>query len=119
MPGFDWNKNGKRDNFDRFMDMKVISKVSKGTEDTTNIQTEVSSSKIKKEEKLKGISLSGKMLYDASKDSNGMVIFKCLLVTILCFGGIALPVIAEMEILGTLLCIFGGLGLSILILKNV
>ena len=25
MPGFDWNKNGKKDNFDRYMDMKVIS----------------------------------------------------------------------------------------------
>ncbi|MBQ2891843.1 MAG: hypothetical protein IJE45_03010 [Bacilli bacterium] len=119
MIGFDWNKNGKRDNFDRFMDMKVMSKVSEETEDNTNVQTISFSSKIKKEEKLKGISIGGKKLYDASKDSNGMVIFKCLFVTILCFGGIAIPVIAEMETLGTLLCIFGGLGLSILILKNV
>ena len=119
MPGFDWNKNGKRDNFDRFMDMKVMSKVTEETEDNTNVNTESSLSKNTKDEKLKGISIGGKMLYDASKDSNGMVIFKCLLVTILCFGSIALPVIAEMEILGTLLCIFGALGLSILILKNV
>ena len=29
MPGFDWNGNGKRDAFDRFMDMKVMSEVSK------------------------------------------------------------------------------------------
>lgn len=28
MPGFDWNKNGKKDNFDRYMDMKVMSSVS-------------------------------------------------------------------------------------------
>ena len=41
MPGFDWNGNGKRDNFDRFMDMKVMSKVSEGTEDTKNIQGSV------------------------------------------------------------------------------
>ena len=119
MIGFDWNKNGKKDSFDHFMDMKVMSMVSEETEDNTNEHTASIPSKIKKEEKLKGISMGGKMLYDASKDSNGMVIFKCLLVTILCFGGIALPVIAEMETLGTLICIFGGLGLSILILKNV
>lgn len=120
MPGFDWNKNGKRDNIDRFMHMKVTSVVSEESEDNNvNIQTISSSTKIKKEEKLKGISMGGKILYDASKDSNGLIIFKCLLVTILCLGGIALPVIAEMEAFGTLLCIFGGLGLSILILKNV
>ncbi len=29
MPKFDWNGNGKKDNFDRFMEMKVISEVSK------------------------------------------------------------------------------------------
>ena len=25
MPGFDWNGNGKKDSFDHFMDMKVVS----------------------------------------------------------------------------------------------
>lgn len=68
---------------------------------------------------LGGISMGDKPLYDASKDSNGVTIFKCLLVTALCIGGIALPVAADMGPLGTLFCIFGGLGLSVLILKNV
>ena len=63
--------------------------------------------------------MGGKSLYDATKDSNGVTILKCLLVAALCIGGIALPVAADMGTLGTLLCIFGGLGLSILILKNV
>ena len=63
--------------------------------------------------------MGGKPFYDATKDSNGVTIFKCLLTTILCIGGIVLPVVAEMGTLGTLLSIFGGLGLSILILKNV
>ena len=35
MSGYDWNKNGKKDNFDRYMDMKVISSVSEG-EDSDN-----------------------------------------------------------------------------------
>lgn len=33
MPKFDWNGNEKKDNFDRFMDMKVISEVSKDESD--------------------------------------------------------------------------------------
>lgn len=72
-----------------------------------------------REEELKGISIGGKQIYDATKDSNGMIIFKCLLVTLLCIGGIAIPVIAEMGQLATIICIFAGLGLSILVLKNV
>lgn len=110
--GFDWNGNGKKDNFDRFMDMK-----SSGSSEAEN--TPNSSSKKKtNEEELKGISMGGKPFYDATKDSNGVIILKCLLVTALCIGGISLPVAAEMGTLGTLLCIFGGLGLSVLILKN-
>ena len=71
------------------------------------------------QKELKGISMGGKTIYDASKDSNGTTIFKCLLVTALCIGGIALPVATEMGPLGTLICIFIGILLSIIILKNV
>ena len=110
--GFDWNGNGKKDNFDRFMDMKVSEEIN--SNNTPNSST----NQKKTNEELKGISMGGKPLYDATKDSNGIIIFKCLLVTVLCLGGIIIPVMAEMEILGTLLCIFGGLGLSVLILKN-
>lgn len=70
-------------------------------------------------EKFKGIFVGRKKIYDASKDSNGVTILKCLLVTILCVGGVILPIAAEMETLGTILCIFGSLGLSVLILKSV
>lgn len=71
------------------------------------------------DEKLKGISIGGKQIYDATKDSNGMIIFKCLLVTLLCIGGIIIPVVAEMGELATIISIFAGLGLSVLVLKNV
>ena len=109
--GFDWNGNGNKDHFDRFMDMKVS-----GGSKSDNAPN--SSSKKKSNDELKGISMGGKPLYDATRDSNGVTILKCLLVTALCIGGIALPVAADMGPLGTLLCIFGGLGLSVLILKN-
>ena len=111
--GFDWNGNGKKDNFDRFMDMKASGS------SKPDIVPNPSSKKKSNDEELKGISIGGKPFYDATKDSNGVTIFKCLLTTILCIGGIVLPVVAEMGTLGTLLSIFGGLGLSILILKNV
>ena len=123
--GFDWNGNGKSDAFDNYMDMKVggsDSSDSDGDESETNssptsIHKKSSNSNESKE--LKGISMGGKPLYDATKDSNGVTILKSLFVTALCIGGIVLPVAADMGPLGTLLCIFGGVGLSILILKNV
>ncbi|MBE7088905.1 MAG: hypothetical protein E7370_05275 [Clostridiales bacterium] len=111
--GFNWNGNGKKDYFDRFMDMKVSG--SSKADNTPNL----SSYKQSNNEELKGITIAGRPFYDATKDSNGVTIFKCLLTTILCIGGIVLPVVAEMGTLGTFLSIFGGLGLSILILKNV
>lgn len=122
--GFDWNGNGKSDAFDNYMDMKVSgsdSSDSDGDESGTSASptsTHKKSSESTVNKELKGISMGGKPLYDATKDSNGVTILKSLLVTALCIGGIALPIAADMGPLGTLLCIFGGLGLSILILKN-
>lgn len=120
--GFDWNGNGKRDAFDNYVDMQIINgdNSSEDAEEANpNTKNNTSYSKPIDNKELKGISMGGKPLYDASKDSNGVTIFKCLLVTALCIGGIALPVAADMGPLGTLFCIFGGLGLSVLILKNV
>ena len=120
--GFDWNGNGKRDAFDSYVDMQII-KVGNSDHDTEESNANTKSNKIDSkpidDKELKGISMSGKPLYDASKDSNGVTVFKCFLVTALCIGGIALPVATDMGTLGTLLCILGGLGLSVLILKNV
>ena len=120
--GFDWNGNGRNDAFDNYMDMQVSSSNNSDSaeENGTNVGSSCKKSTNTNESKeLKGISMGGKPLYDATKDSNGVTILKCLLVTALCIGGIVLPVATDMGILGTLICIFGGLGLSILILKNV
>ena len=46
-----------------------------------------------------------------------MIVFKCLLVTLLCIDGIIIPVVAEMGELATIISIFAGLGLSVLVLK--
>ena len=122
--GFDWNGNGKTDAFDNYMDMKVSGSDSSDNDSdesgisTGFISTHKKSSNSSEGKELEGISMGGKPLYDATKDSNGVTILKSLLVTALCIGGIALPVAADMGPLGTLLCIFGGLGLSVLILKN-
>ena len=122
--GFDWNGNGQSDAFDNYMDMKVSGSDSSDSDanesgtsaSPTSTHKKSSNSTVNKE--LKGISMGGKPLYDATKDSNGVTILKCLLVTALCIGGIALPVATDMGTLGTLLSIFGGVGLSVLILKN-
>ena len=122
---FDWNGNGKSDAFDNYMDMKVSGSDSSNSDsDESGTSANLTSTRKKsmnsnENKELKGISMGGKPLYDATKDSNGVTILKSLLVTALCIGGIVLPVTADMGPLGTILCIFGGLGLSILILKNV
>ena len=123
--GFDWNGNGKSDAFDNYMDMKVSGNDSSNSDSdesetsTSSTSTHKKSSNSNESKELKGISMGGKPLYDATKDSNGVTILKSILVTALCIGGIVLPVAVDMGPIGTLLCIFGGLGLSILILKNV
>ena len=122
--GFDWNGNGKSDAFDNYMNIKVSgsdSSDSDGDESETNSSPTVTHKKysnLNESKELKGISIGGKPLYDATKDSDGVTILKSLLVTALCIGGIVLPVASDMGVLGTLLCIFGAIGLSILILKN-
>lgn len=126
MAGYDWNKNGKKDMFDTYMDMEIMSKTSKkcnneevdvdddfGDDFVNDIEYESN------DKELKGISMGRKVLYDATKDSNVVSIIKCILVTLFCIGGIVLPVATDMGTLGTLVCIFGGVGLNVLILKNV
>lgn len=107
----DWNGNGRSDSFDQFMDMKLSS--------GTGSSGSSGSFKSGTGEKPTGIYIGRKLLYDASKDSDGIVILKSLAVIVLCGGGMALPVAAELGTAGTLLSIFGGLGLSLLVLKNV
>lgn len=62
--------------------------------------------------------MGGKPLYDATGDSDGMVAFKSLCATTILIAGIVIPVKEGMGQLGTLICIFGGIGLAIAILKN-
>ncbi len=121
MPKFDWNGNGKSDAFDHFMDMKVSGSSNSDGEESetrTNPSSYKRTSNTNENKDIKGISIGGKPLYDATKDSNGVTILKCMLVTALCIGGIVLPVSADMGPFETLLCIFCGVGLSILLLKN-
>ena len=126
MAGYDWNKNGEKDMFDTYMDMKIMSRISKeDNNEEVDVDDDFGENFINdieyesNDKKLKGISMCGKVLYDATKDSNVVSIIKCILVTLFCIGGIILPVATDMGTLGTLVCIFGGVGLSILILKNV
>ena len=126
MAGYDWNKNGKKDLFDTYMDMEIMSKTSKkGNDEEVDVDEDFGDDFVNdieyesNDKELKGISIGGKVLYDATKDSNGVSIIKCILVTLFCIGGIVLPVATDMGTLGTLVCIFGGVGLSVLILKNV
>lgn len=67
---------------------------------------------------LQGVTLFGKPLYDATKDSNLTIIIKSLIVIILCIGGIILPIMTDMGTIGKLICVFFVVTLSILILKN-
>ena len=79
MNGFDWNNNGKRDSFDAFMDMEIMNETGKSS-------SEKSSSN--------GASTK-KTVYDASKDSDGAVILKCIVVTAICVGVMLLPLFIE------------------------
>lgn len=68
--------------------------------------------------KPKGIVVGKKLLYDASKDSSGVILIKSLLVILLCVGGFVLPIVLDMEQGSMVLCIFAAIGLSLAIFKN-
>jgi hypothetical protein len=63
------------------------------------------------------IKMNGKIVYDPSEDSNGIIILKCFLVTTLCICGCVLPFIYNMNFIVKFISIFGGLGLSLLVFK--
>lgn len=121
--GFDWNGNGKRDAFDSYMDMKVSSDndSSSANEDSDSDSftyygktSAPTGNKAQKPNDQKPN--DPKPMYDSTKDSDALVTFKCFLTVVLCLGGIILPALADMGLIATLLCLFGGVGLSILIL---
>lgn len=71
-----------------------------------NTRVYSSSKFINYDNKQKGISMNGKVLYDSSKDSNGVIIFKCIVVLIFLFIGMFLGaqfggVIGSIIILGS------------------
>lgn len=119
--GFDWNGNGKNDAFDNYMDMKLSS--NDDSNDDGKKKGSFASSKGKSSDSTnnkehKGISIGDKQFYDASKDSDGVVIVKCILAIAACIGGVAVGIAADAGSLGMAICIFGGLGLGFFILKN-
>ena len=98
-PGFDWNGNGKTDSFDYYMDMKAAdsSKASAGSRTKSS---------------------GGIVIYDSTKDRDGVALMKALAVCGLCLAGMIVPVTSGMGDLGTLVWLGGCIGLSIRILKN-
>ena len=116
--GFDWNGNGSSDAFDHYMDMTVMAEADSDSEGAEGGGYSGSKSANCSKNEITGISMGGKPLYDATKDSSGVTILKSLLVVALCIGGIALPVAAEMEGIAVALFPLGAVGLGVLILKN-
>lgn len=113
---FDFNSDGKMDAFERAAEYQFLNDVvfaddlSRSTRPSFSRNPSVSSAA--------GISMGGKVIYDATKDSNSGSIFKSLLVIGLCIAGIAIPVSVGMEGFALALFPLGAVGLSILILKN-
>lgn len=96
-PGFDWN--GKTDSFDHYMDMKAADSLKASSGSRTK-------------------SSGGIILYDSTKDSDGVALMKALAVCGLCLVGMMVPATSGMGDLGTLVWLGGCIGLSIRILKN-
>lgn len=137
--GYDWNNNGEKDSFDVYMDMKLMKNSTDTNEtysqsednydpndiymNTNAIQNSnilnTTYSKNKKKPEPKGIAMGGVPIYSASKDSNGVIILKSLIVVALCIAGLVVPICLAWGKLATAFCLFGAVGLSVAILKNV
>ena len=108
----DWNNNGERDAFDAFVDMQIVDEMSKIDAKNKNKSDD------EEKREITGISMGGKILYDATKDSDGMVILKSFSAIAILIASLAIPVKASMEGLGVCLCMFTGIGIALAILKN-
>ena len=102
-PGFDWNGNNQTDSFDSFMDMEVI-------DDETSSSGYFSPRKNQKNSK-------GKTLYDSTKDTTEITLFKCIIVLGLCLGAFALSFLIEGGLFAGILSL-AAVWLSIKVLKN-
>lgn len=97
--GRDWNGNGKQDSFDRFIDYKISSSNNNNT--TSNRKTEHQTDDQK-----------------TAPQSNGIVFLKSMLTIGLCFAGFALPISANMESLGTAICLLSAVAISVLLWRK-
>lgn len=65
-----------------------------------------------------GIYFGGKAVYDANKDSDWVVVLKCLLVIAICFGGLIVPSVMDWGPLMTGVCMIGAPILAVLLMRN-
>jgi len=116
MVGFDWNKNGKHDLFDAYMDIKVIERVNKKIE-----QNRISHNTYKSSDEncAKENKTQIKPICNTKNDNDGVIIFKSVVSVLLCLLGIMIPVILDLNGIVILLSIFGCLAASIAILKSI
>jgi len=117
---FDIDGDGKLDSIEKATEMMFIEEVIEKEESESSPVGSRRSTKSydKQVSPPKGISFAGKPLYDATKDDVDTVLLKSILVIVFCIGGFALPVILDTGDFGTMLCLFGGVALSMLVLKN-
>ncbi len=115
-PGFDWNGNGGKDAFDHYMDMKATGSQPE-TMGLSGRSAGPAGGGIRPSNLQKKTS-GGIILYDSTKDSDGVALLKALAVCGLCLVGMAVLVTSGMGDLGTLVWLGSCIGLSFRILKN-
>ena len=100
MTGLDWNRDGKRDDFDRFIEYKIIEEVNNES-DNANVSRKVHVASDSKK-----------------KEECDVPLWKSLLVIALCVGVFLIPMFAELgKLLMGILCI-GVAFLGYFILKS-
>lgn len=96
--GRDWNGNGKKDSFDRFIDYKASSN---NCNVTSNNKTNTQPSGQKD-----------------TPQNDGAVIFKSLLTVGLCIAGFVLPISADMGSFGTAICLLSAVAVGSLLWRK-
>lgn len=110
---YDRNRDGEKDIIDNYLEYNIYKQSAQN-----NNSNKYNHNYIHNENnEPKKLYIGKKLLYDPTKDSDRVVVIKCLLGSILCFGASALYLFTDMsEFLG-ILCILAAIGLTILILK--
>ena len=117
MAFFDWDGNGKNTVADDFIEYQIYKEVMGENDDDFAPRKRLKNNKVENPQFITTIFSDESKKDYSNPPSANVTILACIIVCILCFGGIGICVLVDVGTFGIILILAGAIGLSILVLK--